>query len=80
MRGGCSRPGFRPASGLLLVGIAELSHRRLAGSQTISGDRFRRSMAFQRLLHERERRLLIARFRNETFEDFTLVIDGAPQI
>jgi hypothetical protein len=73
-------PVVSPASDLLIVGIAEVFHRRAVRSKPISGDCLRRPMPLQRLLHEAQRCVLIAGFGDVAFEDLPFVIHGPPQI
>jgi hypothetical protein len=59
---------------------AEPVHRGLVGAKAIGGDLFRRSLALERLLHEGQRRVLVAGFRDVALENLAFLVDRAAQV
>lgn len=60
-----------PTSDLLLLLIPQLDHGCAVGAKSVGDDGLGRTMPLQRLLHEDNRRLLIAGFGDVALEDFT---------
>ncbi len=73
-------PVVRPAPNLLFAGVTKLSHRSFVRGETIGRDLSGRTVALERLLHEPQRCLLVARLRHVALEDLALLIDPAPQV
>ncbi len=73
-------PVVGPATDLLFVFTAEVSHGGTVGSEPVRCDRSRRSMAAKCLLHEGESCHFIAGFGDVALEYFALVIDRTPEI
>ncbi len=73
-------PVVRPAPHLLFAGVTKLSHRSFVRGETIGGDLSGRTVAFERLLHEPQRCLLVALLGDIALEDLALLIDRAPQV
>ena len=72
-------PVVGPAADLLLGCVAQYLHCGL-GCEAVGGDLFRRSVALECLLHERQRGVLVALLRHEAFEDLAFLVDCAPQV
>ena len=73
-------PVVGPASDLALLVVPQLVHRGAVGAKAIGGDRFRRTVAFERLLHEGEGGCFVALFGDKAFENLAFLVDRAPQV
>ena len=65
---------------LLFVSVAKVVHRGAIGFKAVGDDRCGRTVTFQRLPHEGERRGFIPLFRDVALEDLAFVIDRAPEV
>ena len=68
------------AADLLFVDVAKFRHCSLVRPQALGGDRLRRSVTLQGLLHETQRRSLVAGLRHVAFQHFPLMIDCTPKV
>lgn len=62
------------------VEITQVTHRRGVRTQPVSHYRLGLAVTLQRFLHKCQCRSFIAALGDEGLEDFTLVIDRAPQV
>lgn len=73
-------PIIEPASDFPTVFDARISHGSKIGFEAVGHDLNRTSIALQRLLEEAQSSRIIPFLGDIAFQDFTLVINGSPQV
>ena len=73
-------PVVQPAAHLAAIQVAEFAHGSRVGTQAISDDRLHPPMPLQSLLQEPQCRRFVPFLGDVGFQDFTLMVDGSPEI